>query len=95
MSPSTASASELVDLQDLIDALSSSIGEEKASAAVETAARSKGLQSSSCTQDQALAVLDVVSESPGLVGVAAKFARSRIVLAWTSNRLRHARFTWG
>lgn len=78
----------LVD--EVIAALSSSIGEEKARAAVEDTCDSMGVERRTMTRDDALAVLESIADTPGVVGVCARFSRSRFILQWASHDLSNA-----
>ena len=62
--------------------LSGTLGEEKASAIVDEAARTLGY-GPSLDRDQALSVLEHIAQSPGLIGIAARFAKSRVHLVWS------------
>ena len=72
---------------DIIAALSSSLGEEKARAAVEEACRGLGVDQVTMTRDEALDVLENIAQTPGVVGVCARFCRSRFILRWASRDL--------
>ena len=62
--------------------LSATIGDDKAMDAVEAAARKLGLPPvQDLTMKQALEVLDEVANTPGIVGITARFAKSRLHLA--------------
>jgi hypothetical protein len=61
--------------------LSQSIGDDKASAIVDEAAQALGY-GASLDREQALLVLERIAQSPGLVGIAARFAKSRVHLVW-------------
>ncbi len=66
--------------------LSSSIGLEKADACVVEAIRALALDPSGLTRDGALAVLELVAKQSGIVGVTARFAKSRVYLKWGEPR---------
>lgn len=71
-----------IDLVKLAGLLSKSIGEEKAEDVVRAAARALGLGAlTTFTQKQALEVLESIASTPGIVGVTARFAKSRLHLA--------------
>ncbi|HJL17749.1 MAG TPA: hypothetical protein RMH99_18940 [Sandaracinaceae bacterium LLY-WYZ-13_1] len=73
-------ANDTVELDGLARLLSASVGDEKASGAVRDAARRLGL-TGPLSRDEALDVLEAVAEEGGIVGVTARFAKSRIHLA--------------
>lgn len=62
--------------------LSGTLGEEKATAIVDEAAQALGY-GASLNRDQALSVLEHIAQSSGLVGIAARFAKSRVHLVWS------------
>jgi hypothetical protein len=63
--------------------LSSSIGLEKAQECVSDAIRLLGFSRLGLTRSEALAVLELLAEQPGIVGVTARFAKSRVHLKWS------------
>jgi hypothetical protein len=68
---------------DVIDLLASSLGTTKAEHAVRQAAESMRLDDGPLSLDQALALLEKIAEEPGLVGITARFAKTRALLRWT------------
>ncbi len=66
---------------DLITLLSRSLGEDAARLYVVEAAGDLRLGDQLAVAD-ALAILEKLAGSPGLVGVAARFAKARVHLAW-------------
>ena len=60
--------------------LSASVGQEKAAEVVLAAQRSLGYAGDALTQEQTLAILDVLARSGGLVGTVARFAKARVIL---------------
>jgi hypothetical protein len=60
--------------------LSAGIGMERAEASVNAAIGALKLEPSTLTRAQALAVLEHVAAEPGVVGVTARFAKSRFLL---------------
>ena len=66
---------------ELASMLSQNLGIEKAKELVGEAADQLGL-SDDLTSAQCLDVLEKVAEQPGLVGIAARFAKSRVLLRW-------------
>jgi len=71
-----------VDISSLSRLLSGSVGDEKASAAVREAMQRLALRERpSLSRAEALEVLEAVAEEGGIVGVTARFAKSRLHLA--------------
>ena len=71
-----------IDIDRLWKLLSHTVGQEKAELAVRTAANHNGLSPRPAhTFDETRAVLEKVAETPGIVGVTARFAKSRLHLA--------------
>lgn len=60
--------------------LAQSVGREKAQEAVDTAAADLKLAPGPLRRDDVLAVLEHLARHPGLLGVTARFARSRLLL---------------
>ena len=71
-----------ISREDVVDLLSASLGTVKAEHAVRAAATALQL-GDSFPLDQALALLDKIAMEPGIVGITARFARTRAVLRWT------------
>ena len=72
---------ERLSKSDLIDLLGASLGQEKARDAVDQQLKRMGRESATdFDKEQALALLDVLSREPGLVGVVARFAKVRLIL---------------
>ncbi len=76
-----------VSLDELIAVLGQSIGEDKARHTLERAAVATGIDVGTMNRPQALAVLEHVADSPGIVGVTARFGRSRLMLQWAREGL--------
>ena len=79
------SALALLDASTAIEALSPAVGEEKARAAVEAAIDVLSLDARRLTRDDVLRVLERIAQAKGVVGVCARFARSRLILQWASD----------
>ena len=62
--------------------LAGSIGQAAGLERVEQACRDLQLSDAEVTQQQALAIFEHLAKEPGLVGIAARFAKSRVILAW-------------
>jgi hypothetical protein len=67
--------------QALADMLGRSLGADKAIATVNLAAQQLGA-GENLNSDQALRLLEHIAQQPGLVGIAARFAKSRVHLVW-------------
>ncbi|MEM7352821.1 MAG: hypothetical protein AAF657_18645 [Acidobacteriota bacterium] len=63
---------------DIAGLLAKTIGSEKASKVVDTAARDLGFLTSTLNREAAHKLLSKISEEPGLVGMAAMFAKSQL-----------------
>lgn len=74
--------SGMVSRDDISGALSASLGKQKADELVAEAFTALGLTGADVPKDRALAVLEHLAQSPGIVGVTARFAKSRMVLRW-------------
>lgn len=60
--------------------LSKTLGDAKATAVVEAHARALGLPPT-LTRDQALQLLEHIAQEPGIVGITARFAKTRLHLS--------------
>ncbi|MEW5852176.1 MAG: hypothetical protein AB2A00_25530 [Myxococcota bacterium] len=67
---------------DVAGALSQSLGKAKADELVSRVATELGLPAGALTVPQALSILEHIAQQPGIVGVTARFAKSRMVLRW-------------
>jgi hypothetical protein len=65
---------------DLLPLLAPALGTEKARDAVTTSAHRLQLDPQNLSREQALAVLDVLAATDGIVGVVARFAKARFLL---------------
>jgi hypothetical protein len=72
-----------ISKSDVIDLLAASLGTTKAEHAVRAASGALRLEASSFPLDQALSLLEKIAEEPGIVGITARFARTRALLRWT------------
>ncbi len=73
--------SDRTTVDTLVEQLSQAVGEEKARVVLEDAVVALGLAGAELTREQALDVLGHVAATPGIVGVCARFARSRFMLS--------------
>lgn len=80
-------STRVVNCDELTRSLSASVGREKARAALDDAAQHLGLSVSTLTQDQTLALLAHIAEDEGLLALAARFTRSRLMAQWATERL--------
>jgi hypothetical protein len=67
---------------DIVDLLSTSMGEERATALVDDAIAKLDLDRDHVTTTEALDVLECIALEPGVVGITARFAKSRVHLRW-------------
>ena len=74
MSDSTVSRADIARL------LSQALGNEKANGTVNKAAQQLGYRRELLDKNQALTVLEHIAQTPGLVGITARFAKSRLHL---------------
>ena len=79
---------ETITFDELAGHLSSAIGGERATKLIREAALSQGLKGEAVTRLQALALLDRLAEAEGIVGITARFAKSRLHLQWNMKRGR-------
>jgi hypothetical protein len=79
------SALAVLDSTTVTETLSPAVGEEKARAAVDAAIDVLSLDGRRMTRDDALRVLERIAQAKGVVGVCARFARSRLILQWASD----------
>ena len=69
---------------DLAALLSQNLGTEKALELVAHASRELSF-AEPMTTNQCLEILERIAAQPGLVGIAARFAKSRVLLRWASS----------
>lgn len=84
-----------VTLEELQSALQSALGQQRAHTAIHDAARRLGIAGPGLTREQALELLGAVAETDGLVGISARFARSRLLTRWAQASLDDLRSTSG
>ncbi|HVY49259.1 MAG TPA: hypothetical protein VHB21_25385 [Minicystis sp.] len=80
--PTSNVAPRRLPLSELVALIASTIGEEKAQESIAFALRLKGITDDRLTQEQALAVFEVLASHEGIVGVTARFAKARLVLRY-------------
>lgn len=73
------------DLDAVIEVLSPGVGEHMARAAVHSALDALGMPHDGLSREDVLRTLDHIAQTPGVVGVTARFARSRLILQWASD----------
>lgn len=78
MSSSAPSRDNTVSIRSLIEMLAATLGWEKSADVVNAAAQRLGLPMVVITPSQATALLSELALAPGMVGVTARFARSRM-----------------
>jgi hypothetical protein len=69
--------------RELVLLLSHSIGLQKAQECVSDAILGLGLSPVALSKEDALAVLERLALQPGIIGVTARFAKSRVHLRWS------------
>lgn len=79
------SESSLHNKSELASLLSHNIGVEKANELVDVAARELRC-GDELTVAQALEILEHIAAQPGIVGISARFAKSRVLLRWGNER---------
>lgn len=79
--PAIAARTELRPLSVVAGLLAQNVGEERAQRLVEETASTMNLPAQ-IELDQALALLEKITRMSGVVGVAARFAKTRIHLSW-------------
>ncbi|MCA9641811.1 MAG: hypothetical protein H6718_08705 [Polyangiaceae bacterium] len=71
-----------IDASTLVELLAPALGKQAAQEAVDHARMVIGETRPDLSRDQALHLLEVVAEQPGLVGITGRFAKSRVLLQW-------------
>jgi len=80
-SAESAGKAPVIDVSlELVTLLAPSVGQEKAVDSIAQAARAHSIKLPMVTRDQALAILDTLGTSPGLLGVAARVGKARFLL---------------
>lgn len=87
----STSANDRIPQRELVDALSGSVGEEVAGNALRETANQLGVGPESFTEQEALSVLEVLADRAGLLGITARFARSRLMARWATAKLSPTR----
>ncbi len=75
-----------IEMSELVNMLGQSVGDEKARHVLENHARRKGVGLGPFRVEDALTILESVTEEPGIVGTSARFAKSRLHLRTASMR---------
>ncbi len=73
--------------ESLIAMLASALGQAKATDLIDTAARKLALSSEPYDHNQAITLLTEIGEAPGLVGVTASLASSRLYFSRSLTRM--------
>ncbi|MGH1346989.1 MAG: hypothetical protein ACRBN8_35820 [Nannocystales bacterium] len=76
-----------VGYAELAELLQGALGEERAALAITTAADALGVSGGPYSSAAALEILGVIAEQAGLVGISARFARSRLLSRMTAQSL--------
>jgi hypothetical protein len=74
---------ELVTVSQLVEMFTSTLGAEKSSEEIAAALSRLGIYGVTLSSDQTTILLDAMSKSPGMVGITARVARSRLELGRT------------
>lgn len=74
-------AQTMVELEVLVSLLSRAVGESAARQAVHDTARELALGRGPLSSKEALSILDRIGARPGVIGVTARFAKSRLHLS--------------
>ncbi len=82
--PNAAPASSLVTDEHLIALLAPSLGRDKSRALLRDGRRALRIDDGPMTQETAMALLESLSAQPGIVGIVAGLARSRLRLGAVS-----------
>lgn len=69
----------------LVGMLSKSLGEEKANEVIILAATELKISKEVFDQEEALKVLDKISQTPGLVGIVSRLAKVHVRLDWNTD----------
>ena len=81
-----------VSTDELCETLHSALGRERATAAIARATEALGYPTFALSRPQALEVLGKIAEVDGLVGISARFASSRLMTRWATDKLaKHRR----
>ena len=72
----------------LVALFAPSIGDDKALAVILDAAQGLAIEGTDYDQREALALLEHIAATPGLVGIVARFLKARVPLQWATDRLR-------
>jgi hypothetical protein len=72
----------VVTHESLVELLAPSLGKEKSVELVDAAAKRFGIAVARLDRADALRILDALTEAQGIVGVAARFAKARALLAF-------------
>jgi hypothetical protein len=78
--PSSRVVARRIPLAELVALLAPTVGQEKSEETIATAARLKRITDEAVTRDQALAIFELLTETAGIVGVTARFAKVRMML---------------
>ena len=72
----------MVRRDELVGMLASAVGEAPVQAAVDRACEALALPADRWTVADALKILEHLAESPGLLGITARFVKTRAILSW-------------
>lgn len=69
-----------IERRELVDLLAQTLGQQKATEVLDGVSRTLRLDGQAWTREDALRALDKIAEQSGIVGITARFAKSRIHL---------------
>lgn len=72
-----------IPCSELVRMLSPSLGQQKAEALILKAAGALGLRPELVARSDALRIMEKIADEPGIVGITARFAKSRVHL-WST-----------
>ncbi len=68
---------------ELIGMLAGALGQKAASDAVQATCKALQLRDDGWSVDEALKILDHLANAPGLLGITARFVKTRAILSWS------------
>jgi hypothetical protein len=72
-----------IERDELIAMLAGAVGEKPVRDAVQTACKALKLPEDAWSVDDALRILDHLAALPGLLGITARFVKTRAILSWS------------
>jgi len=62
------------------------LGEPASKKLIEETAKHLGLERDDLSFEEVMAILEHIASAPGIVGIAARFSKTRVILMWGSGR---------